>query len=33
MERKSFKEYAEAAIVEKEELRGMKSCFKELDMF
>ena len=30
MERDSFKEYSEAAIVEKEELLAMKSCFKEL---
>ena len=30
MERESFKEYSEAAIVEKEKLYAMKSCFKEL---
>ena len=33
MERGSLKEYSEAAIVEKEELYAMKSCFKELHTF
>ena len=33
MERKRFKEYSEAAIVEKEELYAMKSCFEELHIF
>ena len=33
MERESFKEYSEAAIVEKEELYAMKSCFEELHTF
>ena len=32
MERKTFKEYSEAAL-EKEELYAMKSCFKELHTF
>ena len=33
MERKSFKEYSEGAIVEKKELYAIKSCFEELHMF
>ena len=33
LERESFKEYSEAAIVEKEELYAMKSCFEELYTF
>ena len=33
MERKSCKEYSGAAIVEKEELQAIKSCFEELHMF
>lgn len=32
MARKSFKEYSEAAMVEKEELQALKSCFEELHM-
>ena len=30
MERESFKEYSEVAMVEKKEFKGMKSCFKNL---
>ena len=33
MGRESFKEYSEAAIVEKEERSVMKSCFQELHTF
>ena len=33
MERESFKEYSEAAIVEKEKHYAIKSCFEELHMF
>ena len=33
MERESFKEYSEAAIVEKEELRAITSCFEEPHTF
>ena len=33
MERESFKEYSEAAIVEKEELYAMKTCFEKLHTF
>ena len=33
MERESFKEYPDAALVEKEGLQAMKSCFEELYLF
>ena len=33
MERESFKEYSEAAMVKKEELHAIKSCFEELYTF
>ena len=33
MERESFKEYSEAAIVERKKLFVMKSCFEELYPF
>ena len=33
MERKSSKEYSEAAIMGKEELQAMKSCFEGLNKF
>ena len=33
MERENLKEYSEAAIVEKEELKAMKSCFEEIHTF
>ena len=33
MERGSFKEYSEAAMVEKEELYEIEICFEELRMF